>query len=108
MDKNIKIDTQSLNNIITKLEQKKTNIDELYKSLNSKMELLNGESKVWKGKVQDLVYNHYLKLSQNFSSNIEELNSYITFLKKTIEKYENEDKSLIKDMENNENNLTIN
>ena len=108
MDKNIKIDTQSLNNIITKLEQKKTNIDELYKSLNSKMELLNGESKVWKGKVQDLIYNHYLKLSQNFSSNIEELNSYITFLKKTIEKYENEDKSLIKDMENNENNLTIN
>ena len=108
MDKNIKIDTQSLNNIITKLEQKKTNIDELYKSLNSKMELLNGESKVWKGKVQDLIYNHYLKLSQNFSSNIEELNSHINFLKKTIEKYENEDKSLIKDMENNENNLTIN
>lgn len=108
MENIISIDTEALNEVISSLETKLANMTEIYDSLNTKLELLNGESDVWKGPSQEETYEYYKEISSRFPDTLKKLDNFITYLKKTVQDYKNEDDSIIKDLEINENNLSIN
>lgn len=108
MKPNMKIDTPTLEIAIGQLEEKITNIQNIYDDLNKKISLLNGDNDIWKGKVQESVYNYYLELSSQFPNTIKQLNNYKNFLQTTIENYKFEEESINHDILSNESNLNIN
>lgn len=107
MENAISIDAEALNEVISSLESKLATMTEIYDSLNNKLELLNGESDVWKGPSQEETYEYYKEISSRFPDTLKRLDDFIEFLKGTVQNYQNEDDSIIKDLEINENNLSV-
>ena len=108
MANNVYMDSNALDLINFKLDEKVKKLEELYRELDNKMEVLNGSDNTWKGKAQEAFYEHYTGVSAHFPDIIDQLNSYVLFLAETIENYEKRDKDMNTDIDNNEDNLSIN
>ena len=108
MSNKVYMNSDTLDLINFKLEEKTKKLEDLYKELNNKLEILNGNDKTWKGKAQEAFYNHYTDVSAHFPDVIDQLNSYILFLAETIENYEKRDSDMNTDIDNNEEKLDIN
>ena len=108
MSNNVYMDTDALDLINFNLEEKTKQLEDAYKELNIKLEVLNGSNPTWKGKAQEVFYEHYSNVSAHFPDVIDQLNSYTLFLAETIENYNKRDKDMDKDIDKNEDNLDIN
>ncbi len=108
MANNVYMNSEALDLINFKLEDKTKKLDDLYKELNNKLSILDGNSIVWKGKAQEAFYEHYTGVSSHFPDIIDQLNSYVLFLAETIENYEKRDQAMDKDIDDNKNNLDVN
>ena len=108
MSNKVFMDSDALDIVNFKIEEKTKELDTLYKEMNDKLKVLDGTNLTWKGKAQEAFYDHYTRVSAHFPDIIDQLNSYTLFLAETIENYNNRDKDMNDDIDNNEDKIDIN
>ena len=108
MANKVYMDTDALDLINFSIEEKTRALDNIYKELDNKLAILDGQDQTWKGKAQEAFYEHYTGVSSHFPDIIDQLNSYVLFLAETIENYEKRDQAMDKDIDDNKNNLDVN
>lgn len=108
MNNSLKVDTEALEKVVSILEKKISNLKDIYDDIDKKLQNINGDTELWKGKVQESTYNYYLEISKDFPKTIEELNKYKSFLKNVITKHKDQNQSINKDIDNNGINLDLN
>ncbi len=105
---NLDINTKELEKVVALLKQKKFSLESKFDELDHNLKQINGETDVWVGKTQQIMYDKYLKISENFPLEIKELESLILFLEEAIEAYNTDERNRIQFLEDNTSKLDIN
>jgi uncharacterized protein YukE len=102
------MDSNALDIINFNFEEKIKELETLYTDMNNKLKILDGTDDTWRGKAQETFYDHYTRVSAHFPDVIDQLNAYSLFLAETIETYNNRDKDIDEDIDNNEDKIDVN
>ena len=78
---------EGLQNLIDKLDKEITKIEEIYKDIEKKLEVLNGQDNIWKGTAQTKLYDYLVVLEKEFPLTIENYRKYKDFLQITLDNY---------------------
>ena len=108
MANKVYMDTDALDLINFSIEEKTRALDNIYKELDNKLAILDGQDPTWKGKAQEALYDYYTRVSAHYPDVVDQLNSYVLFLAETIENYNKRDKDISGDVDKNEDNLDVN
>ncbi len=108
MANKVYMDTDALDLINFSIEEKTRELENIYKELDDKLKILNGQDPTWKGKAQETFYDYYIRVSAHYPDVVDQLNSYVLFLAETIENYNKRDKDISGDVDKNEDNLDVN
>lgn len=106
--KNIEIDTQELEAIISELDKKIISVSDTMNEINNGMNKIDGSYDTWKGNSQAAVYKSYLTIANKFPVIINRLREYSQFLKDTVTNYNTMEKSIENEIDNKEESLDIN
>lgn len=104
----IKVNVDELTKIITKLDNKMSELETIYNELDTKLKVIDGSSDVWSGNTQKDAYNNYLNISKGFQNTLNQVKSLKIFLQTTLDNYLNSDESLNEDIEKNKDELDVN
>ena len=107
MSKIVITDSNEFENIIYNLEMSLPRIKEIFQNETNDMENIN-QTDIWSGKTQEIVFNKYCELKENFSPIEESLQIYIDFLKNTLSDYRTLENKFKNDMNLNDQNLNVN
>lgn len=107
-DSKVKIISEDFRKMIESLEEKRNEVDEIFKDIDKNLKTFDGSSNVWKSVVQEQVYNNYKVMSQEYPKIVEQLDLYIKFLQTTLDNYENEEKYIGSVVDNEKSNLEVN
>jgi uncharacterized protein YukE len=108
MKNNINFDSAKVIEILSKLEDKRNELSDIYEAINIESHKINGENSNWEGKGQQKFYNSYKSIANNFEPINEELITCHEFLMDTIEKYMTTEENINKSIENNKKDLDVN
>lgn len=103
----MKFNLAGVQEVIETFEESKKNIGIIFDAIRSNSNLMNNENN-WQGPTRDVIVDKQKIFEQNFDPIIEALDVYINFLKTTASNYENQDLSVIKNMDSNFENLNVN
>lgn len=104
---NIMINEGEISKIISKLQGKIVELENIYKDLNNKMKIIDESSEELNGDIRQSVYDAYKKISDSFPDSINQMNSLKIFLQDMLDSYTSEDKNINETIEKNVDNLTI-
>ena len=90
----MQIDDVGLQEQIDKLDENINNIEEIYNEVKKKLEVLNGEDKIWKGVAQAKLYEYLIELEKEFPKTITDYRRYKEFLQITLDNYKKGEKHL--------------
>lgn len=102
------MDSEAIDSLNLELQQKTKELEDLYKDMNLKLKVLDGTNATWKGKAQEAFYDHYTRVSAHFPDIIDQLNAYVLFLAETTDTYNNREKDIDTDIDNNEDKIDVN
>lgn len=108
MNSNLRIDAIKLNDVIEGLESEINNLSSAYKEIENKMSVLDGSNDIWKSNAQKTTYEYYDSIEKEFAKSIENIKTLKDFLKTTLDNYMDSIKTNKKNVENNEDNISIN
>ena len=100
-------DYNQFNSVITSFENSLNHIKEIFANEKQNIENINATD-IWTGKTQEVIYNKYKLLANNFEPIETALQIYIDFLKNTLQEYKNTNEYLNKSIELNDENLNVN
>ncbi len=103
----ILINEEELNKIITKVDAEIKNMENIYQELDNKLKEIDGSTETWTGNTQKIAYDKYLSISKQFPNSIEQMKSLKDFMKNALDNYVESDKSINKDINNNQDDLTV-
>ena len=104
----ILINEEELKLIISKLEEKIDNLENIYVELDNKLKVIDETSNLWTGSTREVAYNKYLEISKNYTSTINQVKALKIFLENTLNSYLSSDNKIKESIENNKENLSIN
>lgn len=107
MKKILITDYDQFNEVILNFEKSLIKIKEIFANENRNFEEINATN-TWTGKTQEVIYNKYKLLANNFEPIETALQIYIDFLKNTLQEYKNANEYLNKNIEFNDENLNVN
>jgi len=109
MMSNINIDSQGLENIVEKLEQKVEKVTSLWEDVKKEMKNIDGgENSCWKGKAQESVYQSYKTIFPSLEIMLEGFQEKNIYLRKTIKNYRLGEQKIDSEIERNQNDLKVN
>lgn len=94
-------------NIIASMEKHYRNVEALFQREDKNMERINA-TEAWAGETQEIVYNKYLELHDNYDPILKSLQSYINFMKQTIADYKELEEKIGSDADTNSSELDVN
>lgn len=103
----ILINEEELNKIITKVDAEIKNMENIYQELDNKLKEIDGSTETWSGNTQKVAYDNYLSISKQFPESINQMKSLRDFMKTALDNYVESDKSINKDINNNQEDLTV-
>lgn len=103
----MKFDLAGVQEVIETFEESRKNISIIFDAIRFNSNLMNDENN-WQGPTHDVVVDKQKLFEQNFDPIIEALDVYINFLKTTALNYENQDMSVIKNVDSNSENMDVN
>lgn len=106
-NQSIYMNSENLKSIANKLNEKINEIDKCYSDIRKGVKEIDGSNDNWKGNNQIKFYNYYFSISKNFPENIKKFNDFYNFLLNAINSYENRDKAIDKDIDNNSDNFDV-
>lgn len=106
MKNDIVIETEKMEIKIATLQDKIQDLEKIIEEMDSKMKIIDGSTDTWRGKVQETAYVRYINEKNKLPDIVKELQSYKTFLEKTVANYKNEE--TVVDNSINREDLSIN
>ena len=108
MNRNITINKDLFSEDINKFEEKVNKITECFERLRDNIGSVDGSNDLWKSDTAVAMHKDYLELEKRFNKINVELNTYVIFLKETLERYIQEENTIDKAIVDNNSNLVIN
>ena len=93
--------------IITNMELHLKNVETIFQNETNNMERINA-TEIWTGDTQEVIYNKYQELKENYNPIIESLGTYIKFMRQTIEDYKKLENKIGNDIDINRVQLDVN
>lgn len=93
-------DESQFENIILNIENEARKISEIFEKSNTNIEKINGTD-AWTGVVQEEFINKYKELSNSYTNINESLKAYIKFMRNIVNSYNNLEKKLTSEIDNN-------
>ncbi len=104
----IKITSSSdFENIIANMEKHYNNVNQIFQREDKNMERIN-QTEAWAGDTQEVVYNKYQELKENYNPILNSLQTYINFMKQTVSDYKELEGKINSDADNNASELDVN
>ena len=94
-------------NIIASMEKHYRNVEALFQREDKNMERINA-TEAWAGQTQETVYNKYVELHENYDPILKSLQSYIHFMRQTVEDYKELEEKIGNDADTNSTELDVN
>lgn len=94
--------------ILQYLRETTEDIKDIFDEADFMMEAINGEDETWQGGSQESFYESYRTISKKFPEISENLDRQNDFLEETIINYENKEKNIEKNAEDNQGDLNVN
>lgn len=94
--------------ILQSLRETTEDIKDIFDEVDFMMEAINGEDETWQGQGQESFYESYRTISKKFPTISEDLDRQNDFLEESIENYENKEKNIENNAEENSGDLNIN
>ena len=107
MKNKIFFEKEGIESILDKLNDEYDAISKIYDEIENRSKKINGEGN-WQGKGQKSFYNSYLSISKKITNNKLKIQNCNDFLRETKKAYIDKDNQLLKNLEDNKDNLTIN
>ena len=101
------MNSDNLKALANQLNTKINAIESCYSEIRKSVKEIDGTNDNWKGNNQMKFYNYYFNLSKNFPENVKRLNDFHTFLLNAIKSYEERDKDISTDIDNNADNFDV-
>ena len=101
-------DSAKFRDVIVTLRKSYNRIKESFDSEKVNINKLDGDNSVWKSRSQDIFFEKYSRLVNQHEPIEESLNNYLLFLEETINKYEEFEKEVDKNIDTNLENLNVN
>ena len=101
------INTEGLEQELSIFENSLTNIKNIFQNERNNLNYMN-DGHSWVGKSQQTMYNKQIEFQQNFDPIEEALQVYIDFIRKSLEDYNREESTRVKNIEENLDNLNVN
>ena len=108
MNRKITINKEAFSEDINKFEEKVNKVTECLERLSDNIGSVDGTNELWKSDTAVAMHEDYLEIEKRFKKINVELNTYVIFLKETLEKYEQEEQNEEKKIADNSSNFTIN
>lgn len=103
----IYFEKEGIEGILDKLNNEYDAIAKIYDEIENHSKKISGEGD-WQGKGQKGFYNSYLSISKKIPNNKVKLQNCNDFLREIMKAYIDKDNQLLKNIEDNKDNLTIN
>lgn len=104
----VRINTPEFESNLSSIETKISEIKSLMNDINDEMEKVDGTHlTIWSGKAQEMLYNHYNKVSAKFPNMEKRLDEYVVFLKNTLDLYKQEEDTQEKSVETQDGVLDV-
>ena len=107
MKYSIFFEKEGFEDILGKLNAELDAINKVYYEIDNKSKLI-GDEENWKGIGQKSFFNSYKSISKKFSPIVANLTNCNSFLKNTIDAYCKEDEMILKSLEENSKDFSIN
>ena len=104
----MEIDVNEYRVIIDKFSKEIKNLESIYRSIDLKAKVMNGNDPVWKGRAQKALYTYYESINKDFEDSVNKFKDYKEFLEKTLTNYLESDKTLYESIETNTEDLAVN
>lgn len=109
MRKIIITDSNAFESEIMEFENELTKIKDIFDSERKNTDKIkDDDNKIWSSETQRTIYDKKREFQENFSPIEEAIETYIKFLKKTLEDYRRFEETTNKSMEQQSNNLDVN
>ena len=99
---------EGLQILIDKLNGEINKLEEIYKDIKLKLEVLNGQDNIWKGTAQVKLYEYLIELEKEFTTTIENYRKYKDYLQITLDNYKRGEETLENAVEEARDNLDVN
>ncbi len=104
----VRINTPEFESNLSSIETKISEIKSLMNDIDDEMEKVDGTHlTIWSGKAQEMLYNHYNKVSAKFPNMEKRLDEYVVFLKNTLDLYKQEEDTQEKSVETQDGFLDV-
>ncbi len=108
MNRNITINKEVFSEDINRFEEKVNKVTECLERISNNIGNVDGSNELWKSDTAVAMHEDYLELEKKFRKINVELNTYVIFLKETLERYEEEENKIDQAIIDNNGNLSIN
>lgn len=107
MSKSMYMNSENMKALTDRLNGKIQEIEACYEKVNKYLSQIDGSNDNWKGNNQAKFYDYAMLLSKAFPTNVEKFKDFHTFLVNTVNSYEETERDMNKDIDNNESNFTV-
>ena len=108
MTKSILINSEAFQQNISDFEMHVNKVSEYLQKIDNQMKKIDGNNELWKSKVAVRIHDDHIDLQKKFENVNNELSSYVTFLKSTLNNYKTQENNIDKAIDNNSRLLDVN
>lgn len=101
------MNSENMKALTEKLNGKISEIETCYENIEKYMAQIDGSNDNWKGNNQLQFYNYAMLLLKAFPGNVDKFKDFHRFLTNTINSYEQTERDMNKDIDNNASNFTV-